>query len=90
MGIAGKFVPGIIASDIEDVLIGWRPLPIDGHPVIGRSPRSKTTYLAIMHSSGSLAPIVGDPVVREILTGKNAIGIDHYRPDRAFDENRRY
>ena len=90
LGIAEKFVPGIIASDIEDVIIGWRPLPIDGHPVIGRSPRLKNAYLAIMHSGVSLAPIAGDLIAREILTGKNAIGIDHYRPDRAFDDIRRY
>jgi len=33
--IAEQFVPGISETDIEDVMIGWRPLPLDGHPVLG-------------------------------------------------------
>lgn len=90
LGIAEQFVPGILSADIEDVFIGWRPLPIDGHPVLGRSPHQPSAYLAIMHSGVSLAPIVGELVATEILTGEEAAGIEDYRPSRDFETVRRY
>ena len=90
LGIAEKYVPGILSAEIEDVFIGWRPLPLDGHPVLGRSPNQSSAYLAIMHSGVSLAPIVGELVAKEILSGEQAPGIEEYRPGRDFQTVRRY
>ena len=90
LSIAEQFVPDLASAEIEDVFIGWRPLPLDGHPVLGPSPSQPNAYLAIMHSGVSLAPIVGDLVAKEIMTGQQAPGIDAYRPDRDFDLVRRY
>ncbi|MHA7899876.1 MAG: NAD(P)/FAD-dependent oxidoreductase [Henriciella sp.] len=90
LDLAEQFVPGISSAEIEDVFIGWRPLPIDGHPVIGRSPRRGCAYLAIMHSGVSLAPIVGELVAKEIVTGRSAPEIEMYRADRSFESVRRY
>ena len=90
LGIAEQFVPGILSAEIEDVFIGWRPLPVDGHPVLGRSPNQPAAYLAIMHSGVSLAPIVGELAAKEIITRQQASGIEAYRPDRDFLTVRRY
>lgn len=90
LGIAEKFVPGILSAEIEDVFIGWRPLPVDGHPVLGRSPNQPSAYLAIMHSGVSLAPVVGELVAKEILGGAHAAGLEEYRPNREFKTVRRY
>ncbi|MCI5045420.1 MAG: FAD-binding oxidoreductase [Aquisalinus sp.] len=87
---AEAFVPGMASADIEDVYIGWRPLPLDGHPVLGRSPNQPRAYLAIMHSGVSLAPAVGELVAKEILYNASAATLDEYRPDRNFEEIRRY
>jgi glycine/D-amino acid oxidase-like deaminating enzyme len=90
MGVAEQFVPGMLSADVEDVVIGWRPLPLDGHPVLGFSPEQASAYLAIMHSGVSLAPIVGELVAAEILSGVTAPDLEAYRPDRAFEAIRRY
>lgn len=90
LGIAEQFVPGILAAEIEDVYIGWRPLPLDGHPVLGPSPANSSAYLAIMHSGVSLAPIVGDVVAREIVAGVAAEELSAYRPGREMSVVRRY
>ena len=90
LGIAEQYVPGILSAEIEDVFIGWRALPIDGHPVLGRSPNRPSAYLAIMHSGVSLAPVVGELVAKEILSGELASGIEDYRPNRDFATVRRY
>jgi len=88
--IAEQYVPGIIDAEIEDVYIGWRPLPLDGHPVLGPSPANPNAYLAIMHSGVSLAPIVGDVVAKEIVTGESAEVLSEYRADRKIEWVRRY
>lgn len=90
LSIAEQYVPGLLSADVEDVFIGWRPLPVDGHPVLGASPAIASAYLAIMHSGVSLAPIVGELVAREISTGVSADALAHYRPDRKFESVKRY
>ena len=88
--VAKTFAPGIETASINDVYIGWRPLPIDGHPVIGSSPNRPDTYLAIMHSGVTLAPIVGQLATQELLGGTTVSRLDDYRPDRVFTEIKRY
>lgn len=90
LAIADQFVPGMAEAELEDVFIGWRPLPLDGHPVIGRSPNRPSAYIAIMHSGVSLAPVIGELVAKEIVLGQTAPGLEEYRPDRSFQAVRRY
>ncbi len=90
LAIAEQFVSDISGADIEDVYIGWRPLPLDGHPVLGPTEARPESYLAIMHSGVTLAPIVGEIVARELVTGKSVDALALYRPDRDFEQTKRY
>lgn len=90
LAIADTYLPGMLEAEIEDVFIGWRPLPLDGHPVIGTAPGQPVAYLAIMHSGVSLAPVVGEIVAREIMDEAEAPGLAPYRPDRQFERVQRY
>ncbi len=90
LAIAKTFAPGIAAARINDVYIGWRPLPIDGHPVIGASPDRPDIYIAIMHSGVTLAPIVGQLSAHELINGIDVDSLDDYRPGRVFTEIKRY
>ena len=63
MATARQFLPSLPQDiAVEEVIIGWRPLPLDGHPVIGPSPAAANSYIAIMHSGVSLSPVVGEMV----------------------------
>jgi len=90
LSIAQQFIPEIAAAEIDAAYIGWRPLPVDGHPVLGESPAKRDVYLAIMHSGISLAPIVGQLVAHELLEGEPVGGLEWYRPSRSFETVRRY
>ncbi|MEO0368119.1 MAG: FAD-dependent oxidoreductase, partial [Pseudomonadota bacterium] len=90
LSVAANFIPGIDAAELEQAYIGWRPLPIDGHPVLGSSPQQPDVYLAIMHSGVSLAPIVGEIVAKELASGESLDSIEHYRPTRKFANVSRY
>ena len=90
LDVAQRFLPGIDRAPIESVFIGWRPLPLDGHPVLGAAPERPDVYLAIMHSGVSLAPIAGQFAAREIASGEELPRLDPYRPGRDFELVRRY
>ncbi len=90
LAIAEQFVSGISNATVEDVYIGWRPLPIDGHPVLGQSPTRPDVYLAIMHSGVSLAPIVGQLAAYELTQGELSERLGEYRPGRRFETIKRY
>ncbi len=88
--VAVKFLPEIQPAELEAAHIGWRPLPLDGHPVLGFSPRRKDIYLAVMHSGVSLAPIAGQLVAQEITSGVENTRLSQYRPGRDFNNVTRY
>ena len=78
------------ALEVDQVYIGWRPLPLDGHPVLGASPARPNVHLAIMHSGVSLAPIVGQLTARSLIDGADLRELDAYLPDRNFERVVRY
>ncbi len=90
LAVAAQFAPDVQAAQVEAVYIGWRPLPIDGHPVIGSSPNRPDVYVAIMHSGVTLAPIVGQLAARELLTDTLVDSLSPYRPERSFEMIKRY
>jgi glycine/D-amino acid oxidase-like deaminating enzyme len=90
LATARHYLPDMGQVDIDDVIIGWRPLPVDGHPVIGPSPNDERVYVAIMHSGVSLAAITGDLVARELVDGIEMTLLQPYRADRVFDTKNRY
>lgn len=90
LNIAKQFIPEILDAVIDNVYIGWRPLPIDGHPVLGVNPDRSDVYLAIMHSGVSLAPIVGQLTAHELIEGVNIKQLQQYRPTRTFNQVKRY
>jgi len=90
LAVAEQFSPGIAQLKVEHVFIGWRPLPLDGHPVIGASPERPDVYLAIMHSGVTLAPLVGQLAAAEIMPGTRLPELDDYRPEREFENISRY
>ena len=69
--------------DPSEILIGWRPLPKDGLPVIGRF-KNKSIYVAVMHSGISLAAIVGNLVTQEIVDEVESLLLNDFRPSRFF------
>lgn len=88
--VAARYVPDLANAEIEDAYIGWRPLPLDGHPVLGTNPDRPDIYIAIMHSGVSLAPIVGQLVAHELTEDTTVDRLERYRPTRPFQTVKRY
>jgi glycine/D-amino acid oxidase-like deaminating enzyme len=58
--------------------VGYRPTPIDGFPIIGRTEGMDGLYVAVMHSGITLAPAIGLFAAREILDGDRDPLLDAY------------
>ena len=91
MATARQFLPSLPQEiAVEEVIIGWRPLPLDGHPVIGPSPAAANSYIAIMHSGVSLGPVVGEMVSDELINDTSRTELSPYRASRDFQRIKRY
>ena len=81
---AAEYVPGLKGASAVPVPVGYRPMPLDGFPVIGFSPKAPNVYLALTHSGVTLAPMMAQMATIEIIDGANVDLLADYRPSR-FD-----
>ena len=59
-----------------------RPLPLDGLPITGWLPAHDDVYLVVCHSGATLAALLAELTVGEILTRRTEPDLDPYRLDR--------
>jgi glycine/D-amino acid oxidase-like deaminating enzyme len=79
---ARRHLPRIGDAKVERVGVGWRPLPLDGLPVVGRLASHQGIYLAAVHSGVTLAPIIGHLAAMEILDGVEVDLLADFRYER--------
>ena len=79
---AGRFVPRLKDATLDRVTLGFRVLPADGQPIIGRVVRRPNVYLAAMHSGITLAPAVGQLAAIELLDQVEVEILTPYRLER--------
>lgn len=62
--------------------VGYRPMPVDGFPIVGRTGGAEGLYVAVTHSGITLAPAVGLFAAAELLGGQEEPLLAPYRPNR--------
>lgn len=67
--------------------VGHRPIPINGHPVVGRPVNRSGLYITVMHSGATLAPVVGSAATREILNEDRDSLLDTFGMERFEEES---
>jgi glycine/D-amino acid oxidase-like deaminating enzyme len=77
---AAEVLPGFTPGTSQNRLC-VRPLPLDGHPLVGWLPPLANLYLAVMHSGITLAPELSRLIAADIL-GRGAEELEPYRPTR--------
>lgn len=82
LNMAQRVVPQLASAKIEHAGIGWRPMPLDGLPIVGHPKHAPGVYLAVMHSGITLAPIIGHLAAMEILDGVNVELLSDFRFER--------
>ena len=80
---ACQHLPGLAGATAVPVPVGWRPMPLDGYPVMGFSPDTPNLYVALTHSGVTLAPALSQLAALEICEDARADGVlGPYRPER--------
>lgn len=67
---------------VTDARICIRPLPVDGHPIVGWLPSLPNAYLAVTHSGITLAPLIARLAAKEIRGCNTEDALASYRPSR--------
>ena len=77
-----EFLPAAADAPVATASLGWRPMPRDGYPAIGRCPGHPEIYAAVTHSGVTLAIILGQLIAREVLDDLRVGLLTPYRPER--------
>ena len=79
---AVRWLPGISGAEVAEIRRATRPVPPDGHPVLGFARDVGNVYIAFTHSGVSLAPLIGEFAAIEILDGARIEALEPYRLER--------
>ena len=79
---ATRFLPALAGAQAIPVPVGYRPMPMDSLPILGFIQAVPNLYIALMHSGVTLAPIVGELSVSEIVDGARVDILAPYRLER--------
>lgn len=79
---ARAYLPAIADAKAIPTPVGYRPMPLDGFPVLGFTESVPNLYIALMHSGVTLAPLVGEMATIEIADGIRVDWFASYRPER--------
>jgi glycine/D-amino acid oxidase-like deaminating enzyme len=77
-----RFLHGAENLELERFAIGYRPMPEDGFPLVGRMSSIEGLYVAVTHSGITLAPAIGAFGADEILSDQRNQLLKPYQPDR--------
>ena len=76
------YLPTLAGARAIPVPVGYRPMPLDGLPILGFTQAVPNLYIALMHSGVTLAPLVGELGMMEIVDGIQVALLDNYRLER--------
>lgn len=77
-----KHWQGTEQIELINTMVGKRPVPKDGQPIIGRTPDIDGLYLSVMHPGVTLAAIAGRLATDEIISDQDNVLLSAYRPNR--------
>jgi glycine/D-amino acid oxidase-like deaminating enzyme len=78
---AQSVLPGLAGVPVEAIRVGMRPMPRDGHPIVGFDPRISGLYTVVTHSGITLSARLA-LLVTEELSGGEPADLEPYRPSR--------
>jgi len=73
---------GMADVNLAGVTVGYRPLPIDGHPIVGFPQAAPGVYVMVTHSGFTLAALLSQLAATEILDGVSVDMLAPYRVER--------
>ena len=79
---ASAVLAGHPTLELDHIGAGYKPIPGDGEPVVGRVDGVDGLYTAFSHSGATLGLLVGELLAAEIADGVASPLLDTFRPSR--------
>jgi glycine/D-amino acid oxidase-like deaminating enzyme len=79
---ARRVLTGLPAGAPVEGRLCVRPMPIDGKPIVGWLPGHDNVYVVVGHSGATLAALLADLAVAEVVAGRDEPDLGPYRLDR--------
>jgi glycine/D-amino acid oxidase-like deaminating enzyme len=79
---ASRVLDGDVDLTAASYGVGRKPVPGDGHPVLGHAPGIDGLFVTFTHSGATLGLIAGELLAEEILSGEPSPQLKAFRPDR--------
>jgi glycine/D-amino acid oxidase-like deaminating enzyme len=79
---ARRAVRGLHHARVTSYQVCVRPMPADGHPIVGWLPGVTSVYVAVTHSGVTLAAHLAQLITTELLSGRPVAELTPYRPGR--------
>lgn len=79
---ASSVLEGNPTLTVESYGVGLKPIPGDGHPVLGQLPGITGYHVAFTHSGATLALIAGELLAEEIVSGEPSPLLEPFRANR--------
>lgn len=82
LATAVRMVPALKGVELEAMTLGYVPIPVDNHPIVGFCGAPANLYVALTMSGITMAPLMGRMAACEILEGVQVETLSAYRPGR--------
>jgi len=82
LAIAARTLPALSGAKLDKMTLGYVPIPVDTHPIVGFCAAPANLYLALTMSGITMAPLMGRFAASEILDGIAIDVLKPYRPAR--------
>ncbi|HEX4197369.1 MAG TPA: FAD-binding oxidoreductase [Caulobacteraceae bacterium] len=82
LALAARTAPALSGARLEKMTLGYVPIPVDSHPIVGFCAAPANLYLALTMSGVTMAPLMGRFAASEILDGIAVEVLKPYRPSR--------
>ena len=79
---AHRLLAGLPADAPVEARLCVRPLPVDGLPIVGPVASHDNVYVVVAHSGVTLAALLADLAVAEVVTGRYEPDLGPYRLER--------
>lgn len=79
---ARRYLPDLARARALEHRVCVRPMPVDGHSIVGWLPGTGRVYVAVTHSGATLAAHLAELITTELTGGPPHPDLAPYRPDR--------
>ncbi|CAB3764549.1 MULTISPECIES: NAD(P)/FAD-dependent oxidoreductase [Burkholderia] len=77
-------LPETRGIELDYMTLGYRVLPRDEYPIMGRGRQYRNVHVAAMHSGMTSAPAIGQLFAIEVLDGVETAQLQDFRPQRFY------